>query len=72
MKRNKAVIELQDQVGIIEKMVKVKKALKEPPYFDVYSLDITVYLRLVQTCQDYFEGKGHSNEESFVIGMHKL
>jgi len=38
-----ATLELQDQVRKLTKQIdQVKKAMKEPPRFDVYSLDITI------------------------------
>jgi len=50
----------------------VKKTLKEPPYFDGYSLDAIIYLRSVQTLEDYFEAKAYLNEENFNITTQKL
>jgi len=49
----------------------MKKAMKEPPYFDGISLDPTIYLRWVQTLEDYFEDKVCSHEESFLIATKK-
>ena len=50
----------------------MKRALKEPPYFDAISLDPTIYLRWIQTLEDYFEANGCSHEECFLIATKKL
>ena len=45
----------------------MKKAVKEPPYIDSISLDLTIYFRCLKMLEDYFQGKGCLDEESFVI-----
>ena len=45
--------------------------MKEPPYFDGISLDTTINLRWIQTLEDYFEAKGYSTEEIFIIATRK-
>jgi len=46
--------------------------MKEPSFFDGISLDPTIYLRWVQTLEDYFEAKGCLGEESFMITTQNL
>ena len=45
----------------------VKKAIKEPPYFDDINLDAINHLRWDQTFRDYFEAKWCLDEEIFKI-----
>ena len=42
------------------------------PYFDGIGLDPTIYLKWVQSLDDYFEEKGCSGEESFMVATQKL
>jgi len=48
-------------------MTQVKKAMKKPPYFDDISLDPTIYLRWVQTLEDYSKVKWCLDEKRFKI-----
>ena len=40
--------------------------MKEPPYFDGISLDLTFYLRWAETLEDYFETKRILGWRDFV------
>ena len=53
-------------------MAEVKKALKEPPYFAVISLNPNIYLIWVRALKNYFGAKGCSNKESFIMASQKL
>ena len=53
-------------------MAHLKKATKEHPFFDGISSDPTIYLRLVQTLEDYFKAKECSDEQSFLIATKNL
>ena len=67
-----AILNLQDQVRtLLSQIAQTKKAMKEPPYFDGICLNPTIYLRWVQTLEDYFESKGCSGEESLTIATTK-
>ena len=49
-----------------------KKAIKEPPCFDGISLEPTIELRWIQTLKGYFNTKGCSHDERFLIATQKL
>ena len=67
------ILKLQDQVSKLRKqMIQVKKEMKEPPCIDGISLDPTIYLRWVQTLENYTEVIGHLSEDSFMIATQKL
>ena len=67
-----AILELQAQVmKLSKKIAQMKNVLKMHPCFDDISLDNIVYLRHVQTLEGYFEAKGCSHEESFLIATQK-
>jgi len=43
-----AILEFHDQVRKLTKAIaQVKKAIKEPPYFDGIGLDTTIYFKMV-------------------------
>jgi len=72
IKRDIANLELQDQVRrLTNQIAQEKAAIGEPPCFKG-SLDPNHYLKCIQTLEDYFEAKGYSNEESFIIAIEKL
>jgi len=72
MKRDIAILELQDQVRrLTNQIAKVNEAIREPPCFEG-SLDPSHYLKWVQTLDAYFESNGYSNKESFIIAIEKL
>jgi len=72
MKRGIAILELQDQVRrLTNQIAQVKEAMREPPCSEG-SLNPNHYLKWVQTLEVYFEAKGYSNENSFIINSKVL
>jgi len=67
-----AILKLQDQLSRLTKpLAQVNEVMREPAYFEG-SLDPNRYLKWVQTLENYFEAKGYSTEESFIIAIEKL
>jgi len=72
MKRDIAILKLQDQVrGLTNQINQVKEVMREPPCFEG-SLDPNHYLKCVQTLEIYFPTKGYPDEESFIIAIEKF
>jgi len=68
-----AIVDLQAYVRKLSKqMAHIKKGMKEPPCFDGVYSDPIIYWRWVQTLEDYFEAKGCSHGESFLITTQDL
>jgi len=70
---DRVIVHLQAQGRkLIKQKTYMQKAVKEPRYFDGIILDPTIYLRWVQTLENYFEANGCSHEQSFLISTQIL